>query len=130
VRGRGICESPQRYFARRLRREATEAEHRLWSRLRARQLRGAKFRRQHPVGPFIADFCCAEARLVIELDGGQHADRREADQKRTAALEAAGFRVLRFWDNEVFSNLDGILQRISEALDDPHPGPLPRRERG
>jgi very-short-patch-repair endonuclease len=114
--------------ARSLRKRQTDAGQRLWTRLRDRQLLGFKFRRQHPIGRYIADFCCAEARFVIELDGGQHANDRVRDAERTAILEREGYRVLRFWDNDVFQNLEGVLQRIVEALD-PHPSPLPKGER-
>ncbi len=75
------------------------------------------------------DFCCSETKVVVELDGGQHVLQREADAKRTAFLEAQGYRVFRFWDNEVLANICGVLERIAEALKHPHPGPLPRRER-
>jgi very-short-patch-repair endonuclease len=95
-----------------------------------RQLGGVKFRRQHAMGPFIVDFCCVERGLVLELDGGQHAERNAADERRTRILQRFGYRVLRFWDNEVLSNLDGVLERISEALEDPHPYPLPRAGEG
>ncbi len=115
--------------ARRLRRDETEVERRLWSRLRARQLCDAKFRRQHPIGPFIVDFCCLERRLVVELDGGQHAAQVEADQKRSLFLEHSGYRLLRFWDNQLTEDIEAVLQRISEALSDPHLNPLPGRER-
>jgi very-short-patch-repair endonuclease len=115
--------------SRRLRREQTEVEKRLWARLRARQLCGAKFRRQHPIGRFIADFCCLEARLVVELDGGQHAVQKEADRRRSLFLERLGYRVVRFWDNEVMEDIEAVLQRIAEILSDPHPIPLPHRER-
>jgi very-short-patch-repair endonuclease len=115
--------------ARQLRHNQTEAEQRLWTRLRARQLCGAKFRRQHPIGPFIADFCCVEYGLVVELDGGQHAEQVEGDQRRSAFLERSGYRVLRFWDNEVLKNMEAVLERIAEALDYPHPYPLPVRAR-
>ncbi|HEY3304491.1 MAG TPA: DUF559 domain-containing protein [Candidatus Binatia bacterium] len=121
--------STPRNQARRLRRDQTETERRLWARLRARQLRGAKFRRQHPIGRFIADFCCLEYGLVIELDGGQHAMRAEVDQRRSAFLGRRGFRVLRFWDNQVLEDIDAVLEKIVEALRDPHPYPLPGRER-
>ena len=124
-----VREAPKDY-AKRLRRDQTTVERKLWLLLRDRRLGGAKFRRQHPIGPFIADFCCAAARLVIEVDGGQHALRKPEDARRTAFLEAQGFRVLRFWDNDVLSNVEGVLQRILEALGHPHPGPLPGRERG
>jgi very-short-patch-repair endonuclease len=115
--------------ARRLRRQQTDAESQLWARLRARQLCGAKFRRQHAIGPFIADFCTVERGLVIELDGGQHATQAQADQRRSVYLERSGYRVLRFWDNEVLMNMEAVLQRIFQALNDPHPCPLPKRAR-
>ncbi|HEY7899853.1 MAG TPA: DUF559 domain-containing protein, partial [Caulobacteraceae bacterium] len=83
-------------------------EHRLWSILRNRQLDGRKFRRQVPIGPYYADFACHEARLVIELDGAQHADRIAADSARTRAIEALGWKVVRFWNTEVTENLDGV----------------------
>jgi len=128
VRG-AVRERPRRY-ARHLRADQTLAERKLWRFLRDRRLGGFKLRRQHPVGPFIADFCCLEADLVIELDGGQHAAQRDADARRTAFLEAQGYRVLRFWDNEALANTSGVLGRIVEALGHPHPDPLPSRERG
>ena len=114
---------------RRLRREQTEAERRLWVRLRDRQLDSAKFRRQHLVGSFIADFCCSEHRLVVELDGGQHVVQEDADQARTAFLNQRGYRVLRFWNHEVMQDLEAVLQQIVAVLQDPHPNPLPSRER-
>src|SRR5262245_16073058 len=113
--------SLQKSRARKLRRKLTDVENKLWSQLRGRQLSGVKFRRQHPIGPFIVDFCCVERGLVVELDGSQHAERRAADERRTRLVERFGYRVLRFWDNEVLSNLDGVLERISEALEEPHP---------
>jgi adenine-specific DNA-methyltransferase len=102
--------------ARSLRASQTEAESFLWRRLRDRQLGSAKFRRQVPIGPYIADFACYAARLVVELDGGQHADTAAADATRTAWLEQRGFRVLRFWNHDVLANPEGVLERISEAL--------------
>jgi very-short-patch-repair endonuclease len=132
VRGQ-VCEHLRRY-ARRLRRDQTDAEGKLWSRLRYRRLFGARFRRQHPIGSFIADFCCPEARLVIELDGGQHALRPVEDQVRTKHLESQGYVVIRFWDNDVLKNMEGVLHRIVEALgvtgSPPSPYPLPNGERG
>ena len=101
-----------------LRANQTEAETRLWLGLRDRRLGGAKFRRQVPVGPYVADFACYTARLIVELDGGQHAENAEADALRTDWLEAQGFRVLRFWNNDVMANIDGVLERISAALQD------------
>ncbi len=88
-----------------------------------------KFRRQHPISYFIVDFCCLEHRLVVELDGGQHAEQVEADQKRSAFLAGRGYRVLRFWDNEVMEDTDAVLERIAAVLSNPHLNPLPRRER-
>jgi very-short-patch-repair endonuclease len=115
--------------ARRLRREQTDAESKLWARLRARQLCGAKFRRQHPIGPFIADFCCVECGLVVELDGGQHAERIKVDESRTFFIGQLGYRVLRFWDNEVMKDIEAVLEEIVRVLSDPHPFPLPKRAR-
>jgi len=108
-----------------LRRNQTEAEKRLWYRLKNRGLGGWKFRRQHAIGPYFADFACIEAALVVEIDGGQHQGRREQDDVRTAFLEGAGYRVLRFWNNDVLSNTDGVLQSVLEALS-PSPLPSPR----
>lgn len=102
----------------RLRRDQTRAEQKLWSRLRDRRLSGYKFRRQVPLGRFIVDFSCYDARLVVELDGGQHAKAVQSmtDSERTAWLESRGFRVLRFWNNEVEENMDGVLARILDVL--------------
>jgi very-short-patch-repair endonuclease len=108
--------STPRERARRLRREQTEAERFLWSRLRARQLSGAKFRRQCPIGPFIADFCCLEGHLIIELDGGQHASEVEKDEARSDFLRKQGYEVLRFWDHEVFLETEVVLQMIADLL--------------
>ena len=104
--------------ARALRANQTDAETRLWLRLRDRRLAGAKFRRQAAIGPYIADFACFPARLIVELDGGQHAQDADADAARTAWLEGQGFRVLRFWNNDVLANTEGVLERILEALRD------------
>jgi very-short-patch-repair endonuclease len=120
----------QRTHARRLRGEITDAEKQLWGRLRDRQLNGAKFRRQHPIGPFITDFCCVEHSLVIELDGGQHVEQVATDNARTQFIQSHGYRVLRFWNNEVLTNLSGVLERIDEVLKSPHPSPLPEGEGG
>lgn len=111
----------QKTRARRLRGDNTDAEKKPWASLRDRHLCGAKFRRQHPIGPFITDFCCVERGLVVELDGGQHAEQGAADQNRSEFLESRGYRVLRFWNNDVLRNLVGVIQRISEALESPHP---------
>lgn len=97
--------------ARSLRQSQTEAEKRLWFHLRNRRLDGLKFRRQVPLGPYIADFYCAEAQLIIEADGGQHAHNAQ-DNIRDASLSAAGFHVLRFWNSDILSNTTGVLARI------------------
>ena len=97
-----------------LRREPTDAERTLWYGLRYRQL-GWRFRRQFPIPPYIVDFACLEAQLVIECDGGQHAEPGEHD-RRDAALRRQGWRVLRFWNNDILQNRLGVLQRILEAL--------------
>ncbi len=104
--------------ARELRKNSNDAEQRLWWQLRANQLGGFKFRRQHAIGTFIADFVCLPARLVIEVDGETHGnDQRETlDAKRTEEIERAGYRVIRFWNNEVFTNMEGVLEEILELL--------------
>jgi very-short-patch-repair endonuclease len=107
--------------ARRLRQDQTAPEYKLWSHLRDRQLLGFKFRRQHPIGPFIADFFCLEAKLVIELDGSQHADESEQDESRTAYLRSRGYTVLRIWNNELIPEIDTALQRIADALEQSRP---------
>jgi len=105
-----------RDFAKQLRRNMTPEEWRLWHAVKAKRLAGAKFRRQVPIGPYVADFVCAAARLIIEIDGSQHGERIEADAERTRYLEEMGYRVLRFWNNEVASNLDGVIRSIENAL--------------
>jgi very-short-patch-repair endonuclease len=102
--------------ARELRSTPIDAEIRLWSRLRRKQLDGFRFRRQQPIGPFIVDFFCPEARLVVEVDGGQHNVEEEKDAARTRWLEERGYRVVRFWNNDVLSNTDGVLLAILEQL--------------
>ncbi|MGD0072963.1 MAG: DUF559 domain-containing protein [Candidatus Binataceae bacterium] len=99
-----------------LRADLTDAETLLWSRLRDRQLAGVKFRRQHPIGPYIVDFCCVEHHLIVEVDGGQHAEAASADEKRSAYLTSFGFKVLRFWNGDVLANIEGVLIRIAENL--------------
>jgi very-short-patch-repair endonuclease len=114
--------------ARQLRRRQTEAEKLLWSHLRARRLGGYKFRRQHPVGPYIVDFYCEAARLVVEVDGGGHNEPRQRvyDQRRTMSLEELGLRVMRFWNNEVLVHTEAVLEAILSALDNvPSPGLRP-----
>jgi very-short-patch-repair endonuclease len=94
----------------------TDAERLLWQALRYKQLAGHRFRRQFPIGRFIADFVCIEQKLVIELDGGQHQDQVAYDEQRTVFLQQNGWRVLRFWNNDVMCNLDGVLSTIAENL--------------
>jgi very-short-patch-repair endonuclease len=108
--------------ARRLRRNSTIAEQRLWYRLRSRSLYGMKFVRQEPVGPYIVDFVCREYRLVVEVDGGQHCENA-CDEVRDRWLNDHGYRVLRFWNNDVLENTEGALESIASAL--PHDGRAP-----
>ena len=111
-------------FARTLRRNATDAEAKLWQCLRNRQLGNLKFRRQATIGYHVVDFLCAEKRLVVELDGGQHTPERDA--ARTAKLNAAGYRVIRFWNNDALGNTDAVLEvivREAKALPSSFKGP-------
>jgi very-short-patch-repair endonuclease len=103
------------HTARALRRTPTDAEIRLWAMLRGRRLADFKFRRQHPIGRFVADFVCTKHRLIVEADGGQHADS-EADAEPTQWLESQGWRVLRFWNNDILANSEGVLEAILAAL--------------
>jgi len=105
--------------ARELRQRQTDAEAVLWGRLRERQLAGVKFRRQQPLGEFIVDFVSLEKRIVVELDGGQHGEskREERDNERTAWLQGEGYRVLRFWNNDVLQNTEGVLERIMDEME-------------
>ena len=116
--------------ARRLRADMTDAERKLWSLLRRKQLQDFQFRRQVPLGPYVADFACMSQRLIIELDGGQHAERSEHDERRTAWLASIDFRVLRFWNGEIFTNTEGVLETIRLALVYPPPHPSPTRGEG
>jgi very-short-patch-repair endonuclease len=107
----------------------TDAERALWFQLRAKRLQDWKFRRQQPIGKYIVDFVCFEAKLVVELDGGQHAEQADADARRTAWLESQDFRVLRFWDDAVLKETDAVLGEILRNLP-LSPTPLPQGERG
>lgn len=123
--------SDKQIFAKHLRQQMTDVEKRLWLHLRDRRLQGKKFRRQVPLGPYIADFVNFEQRLIVELDGGQHADQIDYDERRDAWLAREGFRVLRFWNNEVMTNLEGVLETIAGACHLPlTPGPSPARGEG
>ena len=105
-------------FARKLRKEQADAEQLLWRLLRGKQLDGFKFRRQHPIDPYVLDFYCHEVRLGIELDGGQHGEPTQEthDEVRGAFLSRQGIRVLRFWNSDVFGNTEGVLEAIYDAL--------------
>ena len=111
--------------ARMLRRKMTDAEKKLWQMLRSRQIEGYRFRRQVPIGRFIADFVCHEARLIVEIDGGQHDPSSELEASRTRFLESEGYRVLRFLNNEVLATPAGVLTVIVEDLRRLHPHPIP-----
>ena len=102
--------------ARALRNTATDAERRLWHYLRREQLAGWKFRRQYPIAGFIVDFVCVPARLVVELDGGQHAEALVYDARRARSIEADGYRVVRFWNDEVLLHVDSVLEEILRHL--------------
>ena len=115
--------------ARELRRKQTDAESILWRRLRNRQLLGLKFRRQRPVGSYIADFACLEAGLVIELDGGQHVEQADYDAARARALKQAGFRTLRFWNHEVLNETDAVMEKIRQVAETLTPALSRKRER-
>ncbi len=102
--------------AKSLRHTQTEAEKLLWYHLRNRRLNGCKFRRQVPIGPYIVDFVCMTARLIVEIDGGQHATQATYDQKRSRYLRNEGYKVVRYWNNEVLGNLDGVLTTLTLTL--------------
>jgi very-short-patch-repair endonuclease len=120
--------------AKTLRTTMTDAEQKLWYHLRGHRFQGYKFKRQKPIGPFIVDFICLQRRLVIEVDGGQHAQRAAVDRRRDAFLAANGYRVLRFWNNQVLQELPAVLERIREFLASAEapspPAPLPRAGEG
>jgi very-short-patch-repair endonuclease len=106
--------------ARQLRHNQTNAEELLWHRLRARRLAGFKFRRQHPIGPYVVDFVCLEARLVIEVDGPTH-NKPARDQRRDRDLARRGFETLRFWNSDVYENVEGVIETILHRLRTPPP---------
>lgn len=99
-----------------LRHNLTDGEIKLWQALRMHQLNNIHFRRQHAIGPYIVDFCAPTVKLIIEVDGGQHLDQQEYDLERTAFLEEKGYRVLRFWNHEVLTDLDAVLQVIFDSI--------------
>ena len=121
-----------REFTKTLRQNMTDAEQRLWKHLRAHRMDGQKFRRQQPIGPYIVDFVHFGTRLIVEADGGQHADSPH-DEARDAWLRSQGFTVLRFWNNDILQRTDAVLESIWIALQADHPSPptpLPQGERG
>ena len=103
-------------YAKQLHRNMTPAEVKLWARLRAHHLNGIHFRRQHAIGNYIVDFCAPRKKLIIELDGSQHLEQQEYDQERTRYLESHGYQVIRFWNNEVMNNVEGVLLVILQKL--------------
>jgi very-short-patch-repair endonuclease len=115
--------------AKQMRSVPTPAEHRLWQILRGKRLAGYKFKRQLPIDNYIADFACLAQRLIVEADGGQHAEN-SPDQRRDDYLTGQGFRIFRFWNTDIFENEEGVLTRILEALHSPLPNPSPARGRG
>ena len=115
--------------SRELRKNATDAERLLWQYLRNRQLGGIRFNSQVPIGPFICDFVARTPKLIVEVDGGQHLARATEDTRRTIFLEDRGYRVIRFWNNDVLANVEGVLSMIEEALRD-RPSPNPSRRAG
>jgi very-short-patch-repair endonuclease len=115
---------PAKSFARSLRKNQTDAEAILWSRLRNRKLAGVKFHRQVPIQGYVADFAALSAHLVIELDGGQHSERTAYDDERTKVFEAAGFLVLRFWNHQVYENVAAVMEEIHATMRaDEYPAP-------
>ena len=111
-------------LARQLRRQATDAERMLWKHIRAHRMAGYKFRRQVVIEPYIVDFVCLEAKLIVEADGGQHLEQAEDDSKRSLFLESLGYRVIRFWNHEILGDIDAVLERIHGYLiEAPSPRP-------
>ena len=114
---RPLRSNPQtKHRAKELRKESTPAEHKLWSRIRNDQL-GVSFRRQHAIGNYIPDFCSPKAKLIIELDGSQHQDQHEYDEKRTKYFESIGYKVIRFWNNDVMNDIENVIRAILYATE-------------
>ncbi|MYD50809.1 MAG: endonuclease domain-containing protein [Dehalococcoidia bacterium] len=114
--------------ARELRKQSTDAERLLWSRLRDRRLMGLKFRRQSPIGRYVVDFVCYEHNLIVEIDGGHHQEQRASDLRRTEWLNSCGFSVIRYWNNQVLEDMDSVLESIRMTLEvelSPSPQPSP-----
>ena len=119
----------QREFAKHLRCHMTDSENKLWRHLRAHRLNGEKFRRQQPIGPYIVDFVHFGARVIVEADGGQHNDAPR-DERRDEWLREQGFTVMRFWNNEIMSNLEGVLTTVMAAVAESPLSPIPSPARG
>ncbi len=116
-------------IAKNLRKRLTNTERLLWSRLRAKQIEGCKFRRQTPIGKYIVGFVCHEQRVIVEVDGGQHSENEEEDKTRDKWLGEQGYKILRFWNNEVLTNMEGVLEAIRNSCKSRPPfNPLPSRE--
>lgn len=106
------------YRAGELRKELTPAERKLWAVLKNEQLLGIKFRRQHAIGKYIPDFCAVQEKLIIELDGSQHLNQQEYDAERTKYLEAQGYKVIRFWNNQIMNDMNGVILAITFAIEE------------
>ena len=118
--------------SRSLRKNQTPHEKKLWRHLRSRQLQQVKFRRQHTIGSYIVDFCCPDKKVVIELDGGGHAEpsQQQKDKSRDQFLIQEGWKIIRFWNSDIDENFEGVLEKIYQVVDSPSPQPSPQRERG
>ena len=128
-RERGRRKAKLRGHAKQMRSKLTDAEHRMWQLLRAHRFADFKFRRQEPIEFYIVDFVCFSERLIIEIDGGQHAGNH-ADARRDAYLQGQGFRIIRIWNNDLFNNEEGVGEAILNALRPPLPNPSPAEGRG
>jgi very-short-patch-repair endonuclease len=118
-----IKAAPKRAYAKQQRRNETDAEKKFWWLVRGRKIARKKFRRQYTIGPYIADFVCLEAQLIVELDGSQHAVRKHYDRKRDAFLASQGFRVLRIWNIDLLTNTEGVMETVFRALCGGTPSP-------
>ena len=114
------------FTAKVLRKNFTDTERLLWKYLRSKQIGGYKFRRQEPVGSYVVDFVCQEKRIVIEVDGGQHSTERKRDNERDKWLKGQGYKVLRFWNNEVSANIEGSIKSNTRLFESPSPYPSPQ----
>jgi very-short-patch-repair endonuclease len=115
--------TPQGYeHGRNLRKNPTPAEKKLWSRLKDRQVNGVKFRRQHAIGNYIPDFCAIKEKLIIELDGSQHLEQEEYDNERTKYFESLGYKVIRFWNNQIMNDMNSVILAITYALEENQKG--------